>query len=163
MEWLEQINYTIIEPKNDYRSDIYSPWQTKLQLEIWQEVNPEKVKKSTQNIELDTTQTQTKIIKIKTNSFNRTIVTHVTNLQDLKKNTWLMINQMRNQRCRTDWMWWWYDERMYRKWYLFKFDNCEWKIVRLYPWWFDLEIKWTKWVVLDYEAYNTPFRDTVKK
>ena len=156
MEWLEEINYTVIEPKNDYRSDIYSPWQTKLQLEIWQEVNKEKIKKWAMNIILDTTPT-TKTIRIKTWSKNKAIEFSVINLNDFKKDIWLLMNNITDQRTCTEWLWNLYEENYYEKWKIFKFDNCEWKITRLLPWRFELEIKGTKWVILNYTAYNIPF------
>lgn len=152
-----EINYTLTEPQNDYWTDIYSPWQTKLQLEIWQEVRPEKVKIYSNNVHLKTTENETKIIRFRTKSKNRSIEFLATNLYDMKQCKWLLINNINNQRTWRVWLWDWYTEGSYEKWKIFDFDNCEWKIIKLLPWWFDLEIKWTFWVILNFEAHNIPF------
>ena len=134
-----EINYTIIEPKNDYRSDIYSPWQTKLQLEIWQEVNPSKVKVWSEYLEAW-------IHTIKTRSKNLTIeITAINNDWDIS--TWILVWNIRNQKAVTR-SWTMRKNRIY----YFSVAN-KWKILKLFPWWFVIEVQWNP-VTINYKTYN---------
>lgn len=143
MENLEQINYTLIEPQNTYRSDIYSPWQTKLQLEIWQEVNPEKVKTWSKLITWPWTYV------IDTKSKNSVIRLTAVELWQMKESQWEMIWQMRKQEA------WKRDWSVRYPWYIYYFDdNTYWKITKLSPWRFEIETKWQYWAYITYEAHN---------
>ena len=125
-----EINYTLTEPVNDYYSDIYSPWQTKLQLEIWQEVRPEKVNTITTPIipwnNVIPTKSKNIVVDIKAVEENSNYVSYG-----------IMRNNMNNQTCRRpNWSRW-------SEWYIYDIWNgTKWKIVRVKPWYIYIEAEW---------------------
>lgn len=146
MEWLEQINYTIIEPTNDYYSDIYSPWQTKLQLEIWQEVSPSKVKVWSEYLEawIHTVKTRSKNMTLEVTAI-RTVTENWVDIEQIS--TWYLVWSIYNQRAvRHTWT------MRKNRIYYFSAAN-KWKILKLFPWWFVIEVEWNP-VTLSYRAYN---------
>lgn len=147
-----EINYTLTNPTNDYWSDVYSPWQTKLQLEIWLEVNPIKKPKIWEKSIDDTTKTRLNVY-VQTRSRNIKMEIKTVRKNDWAISEWTVEYKTDTQRC-TNNNW---DEITWR---IFSFDNnSNWVIEKITPWWFKLSIvkERTERFNLSFVAYNNDF------